>query len=103
MLSLMVWFTSSCEGQISFKYTGSPLGSYPRGSLMRSISTRPTSAYATTSMGDIKKFIFTCGCTLASKFRFPESTEQTTSSFSSTALAIAGGKGPELPIQEVQP
>src|SRR5690554_2383419 len=54
-------------------------------------------------MGDIRKFIFTCGCTLASKFLFPESTEATTISPLSTASAIAVGRGPEFPIQEVQP
>jgi hypothetical protein len=39
----------------------------------------------------------------ASKLRFPESTEQTTRSPSSTAAEIGSGSGPEFPMQVVQP
>ena len=46
---------------------------------------RPASANATTSGGDIKKFARTSELMRPSKFRFPESTEATTSSFSSMA------------------
>jgi hypothetical protein len=39
----------------------------------------------------------------ASKFRFPDSTEQTTSPLCSIAAEIGSGNGPELPMQVVQP
>jgi hypothetical protein len=39
----------------------------------------------------------------ASKLRFPESTEQTTSSPSVTAFEIGSDRGPEFPMQVVQP
>ena len=39
----------------------------------------------------------------ASKFRFPDSTEQTTRSPSTTAFEIASGSGPEFPMHVVQP
>jgi len=67
------------------------------------MSTRPASAKATTSGGDIRKFAFTFGCTRASKFRLPDSTETTTRSLAATATSRAGSNGPELPMQVVQP
>src|SRR3954454_20613282 len=39
----------------------------------------------------------------ASKFLFPDRTEQTTRSLSTTAFEIGSGNGPELPMQVVQP
>jgi hypothetical protein len=38
-----------------------------------------------------------------SKFLLPDSTAVTARSFSFTASLIAGGSGPELPMQVVQP
>src|SRR5687768_10734932 len=38
-----------------------------------------------------------------SKLRFPESTDATTSLFSSMTFAIGSGSGPELPMHVVQP
>jgi hypothetical protein len=38
-----------------------------------------------------------------SKLRFPDSTETTAMSLSFTASLIAGGSGPEFPMQVVQP
>ena len=68
-----------------------------------SISILPASAYATTSGGEARKFIFTSACTLPSKLRLPESTEQATKSPSVIALLTGSGIGPEFPIQVVQP
>jgi hypothetical protein len=46
---------------------------------------------------------FTSGWIRASKFRLPDSTEQTTSSPIRTAFEIGSGRGPELPMHVVQP
>src|SRR5699024_6396901 len=48
-VDITVSLTSLIEGQISFMYTSLPSLSFPNGSLRRSISTVPASAYATTS------------------------------------------------------
>ena len=40
----------------------------------------PAIAYATTSGGDARKFIFTCGWMRPSKLRLPDSTEHATTS-----------------------
>ena len=45
----------------------------------------------------------TCEWMRPSKLRFPESTAETTSPFSSTARLTGSGSGPELPMQVVQP
>ena len=45
----------------------------------------------------------TSACTRPSKFRLPESTEQATRSPSATAWEICAGRGPEFPMQVVQP
>ena len=43
--------TSASLGQMSFRNTGRPWGSWPTGSAVRSLSTRPARAKATTSIG----------------------------------------------------
>ncbi len=53
------------------------------------MSTRPASANATTSGGDMRKFALMFWCTRASKLRLPERTEAATRSF----LAIASSIG----------
>ena len=63
----------------------------------------PASAYATTSGGEARKFIFTSGCTRPSKLRLPESTEVATISPALMPAEISGFSGPELPMQVVQP
>ena len=45
----------------------------------------------------------TSACTRPSKFLLPESTEQATRSPSATACEMCSGKGPEFPMQVVQP
>ena len=67
------------------------------------MSTRPASAKATTSGGDIRKLALIVWCTRASKLRLPESTLAATRSFFVTASSMAGSSGPELPMQVVQP
>ncbi|MEC5170951.1 hypothetical protein RCH11_003451 [Glaciihabitans sp. GrIS 2.15] len=63
----------------------------------------PASAYAMTSGGEARKFIFTSEWMRPSKFRFPDSTDATVRSFWVTAALTAGMSGPELPMQVVQP
>jgi hypothetical protein len=68
------------------------------------MSTRPASANATTSGGDMRKFALMFWWTRASKLRLPESTDAATRLFFTTASSIAAGcSGPELPMQVVQP
>ena len=73
------------------------------GSVSKSMFTVPAIAKATTKGGEAKKLAFVIGCTLPSKFLFPERTEATQRSdyliASSTSLFIS----PELPIQVIQP
>ena len=94
---------SFVDGQTSRKKTGLPSLPVPRGSLYRSSFMLPAMAYATTSGGDAKKFILTCGWMRPSKLRLPESTEQATTSLFCSAVAISSGNGPELPMHVVQP
>ena len=60
-------------------------------------------ANATTNGGEAKKLAFVIGCTLPSKFLFPDKTDEAQISLaliaSSTYLAIS----PEFPIQVIQP
>ncbi len=67
------------------------------------MSTRPASAKATTRGGDIRKFALMFWCTRASKLRLPERTLAATKSFFTTASSIGAARGPELPMQVVQP
>ena len=67
------------------------------------MSTRPASANATTSGGDMRKLALMFWWTRASKLRLPESTEAATKSFLTTASSTGAGSGPELPMQVVQP
>ncbi len=46
--------TSAGEGQMSLRYTGRPSVPVPSGSRLRSMSTRPASANATTSIGEAR-------------------------------------------------
>jgi hypothetical protein len=52
-VNIVSWISRSV-GQMSFKYTGCPEESSPRGSDVRSICIRPASAYATTSGGEAR-------------------------------------------------
>src|SRR5512147_1686099 len=60
-------------------------------------------ANATTSGGLIRKFARRFGWILASKFLLPESTAAQTRSFSTMDSSISSSRGPELPMQVVQP
>lgn len=66
---------SSFEGQISCKKTSFPSLSFAMGSFSKSILTVPAIANATTKGGDAKKLALVAGCTLPSKFLFPERTD----------------------------
>ena len=68
-----------------------------------SMSTRPASAKATTSGGDMRKLALMLWWTRASKLRLPERTEAATRSFFAIASSIGADSGPELPMQVVQP
>ncbi|HYP52875.1 MAG TPA: hypothetical protein VEQ42_05010 [Pyrinomonadaceae bacterium] len=68
-----------------------------------SMPTRPASAKATTSGGDIRKFARTDWWTRASKLRLPERTLAATRSCSLMTDSMRGSSGPELPMQVVQP
>jgi hypothetical protein len=95
---------SSSVGQMSLRYTSpSPLLPRPNGSFVRSTLTRPASAKATTSGGDIRKLARILWWTRASKLRFPESTLAATRSLSLRVASMRGSSGPELPMQVVQP
>ncbi len=65
--------------------------------------TVPAIAKATTKGGDAKKLALVDGCTLPSKFLFPDRTDDAQISLdlmaSSTYLAIS----PEFPMQVIQP
>ena len=67
------------------------------------MSTVPARPYATTSGGDAKNDIFTCGWMRPSKFLFPLKTAATVNDSESIALATASGSGPEFPMHVVQP
>ncbi len=68
-----------------------------------SIRVVPARANATTSGGEASQLALTIGCTRPSKLRLPESTEETIRSLSVIVWPIASGRGPELPMQVVQP
>ena len=63
----------------------------------------PASAYATTNGGEARKLALTSWWTLPSKFLFQDNTEQTVKLFVFISLEIHSSKGPEFPIQVVQP
>ena len=94
---------SSADGQMSESMTSRPLDPLPSGSSVRSMSTRPARANATTSGGEARYDARASGWIRPSKFRLPDRTAATTRSWSSTALAIGGSSGPELPMHVVQP
>jgi len=103
------WFDSlitaaiSCDvGQMSFRYTGPSLP-VPTGSVVRSRSTVPAIAYATTSGGEARKFALRLGWIRASKLRLPESTAAQTRSLPVIASLISGVRSPALPMHVVQP
>ncbi len=62
--------------------------------LVMSMSTRPASAKATTSGGDMRKFALMLWWTRASKLRLPERTDAATRSFFVIASSIEAAKGP---------
>ena len=95
--------TSSADGQMSESMTGWPSDPVPIGSVVRSMSTRPARAKATTSGGEARNAAFTCGLTRPSKLRLPDSTAATTISLSSMALVTGASSGPELPMHVVHP
>src|SRR5438874_560540 len=87
--------TSASLGQMSLRYTGLPSLPVPSGSVVRSTSRVPASAYATTSGGEARKFMRVSGCTRPSKLRLPDSTEQAVKAGDLTAcsaleVAVAG-------------
>ena len=88
---------------MSASMTGDPSVPVPSGSVVRSMSTRPASAYATTSGGEARYAARTSGWMRPSKLRLPDRTAATTSSSASMALATGSSSGPELPMQVVQP
>ena len=88
---------------MSRRKTSLPSRSLPSGSVERFRSTRPASANATTSGGDIRKFALMFWCTRASKFRFPLSTDAAIKSCVVIASSIFGCSGPEFPMHVVQP
>ena len=94
---------SSALGQISCRNTGRPSEPVPIGSVVRSTSTVPASAKATTSGGEARYDARTWGWMRPSKLRLPLSTAQTASSRLSTSAATSAGSGPLLPMQVVQP
>ncbi|MNN42046.1 hypothetical protein D3C81_1561980 [compost metagenome] len=95
--------TSASLGQMSLRYTGWPSLLVPSGSRVRSMRVVPARAKATTKGGEASQLALTCGCTRPSKLRLPDSTELTIRSLALTQSAMAGGSGPELPMQVVQP
>ena len=50
----MASFTSSADGQSSWRKTSAPALSFPNGSLVRSRRMSPANAYATTSGGEAR-------------------------------------------------
>ncbi len=84
----------SVVGQTSLRKTGLPSLPVPRGSVVRSVSTRPASAKVTTSNGEARKLALTFGWMRPSKLRLPEMTEERQSLWSSWAFSIAGWRGP---------
>jgi hypothetical protein len=60
-------------------------------------------AKATTSGGLMRKFAFTLWWMRASKLRLPESTEAATTSWSTRSFSTRASRGPEFPMQVVQP
>ncbi len=88
---------------MSASMTGVPSAAVPSGSVVRSMSTRPASANATTSGGDARYDARTRGWIRPSKLRLPDRTAATTSWSASTAAAIGSSSGPELPMHVVQP
>ena len=65
---------------MSLRYTGCRRLPMPSGSVVRSFSTVPAIAYATTSGGDARKFALRFGWMRASKLRLPDSTAAQTRS-----------------------
>jgi hypothetical protein len=95
--------TSSALGQMSVRNTGLPSCPVPSESVVRSMSRRPASAYATTSGGDARYAARTCGWMRPSKLRLPLSTAATVRSSASMRSATSSGSGPLLPMHVVQP
>ena len=95
--------TSAGLGQMSASMTGRPSSPMPSGSLVRSTSTRPANANATTSGGEARYEARTSGWIRPSKLRLPDRTAATISSSDSIAVATGSASGPELPMQVVQP
>ena len=75
----------------------------PTGSVVRSFSTVPAMANATTSGGDARKFALRFGWMRASKLRLPDSTAAQTRSLLVIASLNSGRRSPALPMQVVQP
>jgi len=94
--------TSRGVGQISERKTGRPFRSTPSGSVVRSRSISPASAYATTSGGEARKFIFTCG---SRALEVPVAREDRGDDEVARPHGLRDlvGSGPLLPMQVVQP
>ncbi|MCY1522074.1 hypothetical protein D9M68_569190 [compost metagenome] len=88
---------------MSPRYTSLPPLPLPTGWVMRSVSTLPAMANATTSGGEARKLAFRFGWMRASKLRLPESTAAPMRSFLVMASLISGVRSPALPMQVVQP
>src|SRR3989344_5167451 len=75
----------------------------PTGSVIRSLSTVPAMAEATTNGGLARKLALRLGWMRASKLRLPDSTAAHTRSLLVMASFSSGVRSPALPIQVVQP
>ena len=95
--------TSSWLGQMWPMKTSRPSFDLPSGWLLKSTSTEPAMAYATTSGGEARKLARMFGWMRASKLRLPDSTAAHTRSFLTIASSIGCASGPALPMQVVQP
>lgn len=91
------------DGHMSFRNTSLPFLSCPIGSVSKSMSERPASAYATTRGGLARYAPLTSLWTRASKFLFPESTAVVTRFPCSIALLTSSSNSPELPMQVMHP
>lgn len=81
IVSASIFYTSSLDGQISWRKTSFPSLSLPRGYFSKSILTVPAIAKATTKGGEARKLAFVAGWILPSKFLFPLNTDATAKSF----------------------
>ena len=88
---------------MSARRDGAPSAPVPSGSVVRSMSTRPASANATTSGGEARYDARTRGWIRPSKLRLPDSTAATTSSFGLDRLRDRLVERAELPMHVVQP